>query len=104
MLDIIRSTTQKAKKEYHDDGWEEISEWISGGCETYDSRNKQISIPFSELRLVVKFRNDKKAGGKINIGDEYVRQFNKYEGQTYTWRTKKVFFEWFEKYDLFPEL
>ena len=104
MLEIISNTTQKAKKEYYDDGWDEIWGWISGGCHTYDRRNKKIPIPFSELRMAVKFRNDRKAGAKINIGDEYVRQFNKYDGDAYTWRTKKVFYEWFVKYDLFPEL
>ena len=106
MIDVISNTTQKAKKEYYDDAWDFIQEWISGGCWVHGERNNspRKHITFTEGRFLAKVRRGEIKGSKILVGQEYVRQFNKYEGDTYTWRTKKEFYDLASKYDLFPEI
>jgi len=93
MIEVISSAEYRAKKEYNDDGWEYITEcgWFVG-------------ISFAQKRALVKYRKDRHAGRKILPGDLYVRQFNKCDGTTYVWRTKKVFFEIICKLDLFPDV
>jgi hypothetical protein len=103
MVEVISSTEHKAKKVYNDDCWEFISEWIGEGCPV-GTIKKPEKITFSEARMLVKYRRDYKSAGKIQIGQVYVRQFNKYEGDAYTWRAKKELYELACKYDLFPEI
>lgn len=103
-LTIIHHQVTTARKQYADDGWEFIDEWISGGCcvrrHCLDTRR----ITFSEGRILVSYRNGQKNGGVIEKGDRYVRQFNNYDGDVYTWRMKEELYNIACKYDLFPEL
>ena len=39
-MNIIHQTTQKAKKEYFDDGFENIKEWAEGGF--WSDNNKKV--------------------------------------------------------------
>lgn len=96
MIDIISHTIQVAKKEYFDDGWELVSEW-NGYVPP------KAKITFADKRLLVKWRNNYKAMGRIYPGQSYVRQFNKMDGDTYTWRTKKEVYDFCSKFSLFDE-
>lgn len=101
-ITVIHSTTQTARKEYFDDGWEFIKEWIDEGLWGGDVIGKQKKITFAEARILVKHRNRPKPY-KILPGDMYERQFNNYDGQVYTWRMNRQLYELACKYDLFPE-
>lgn len=97
---IIHKSVTKARKEYPDDGWEDIQNWNG-----WSEKNTQRPLPFSERRMLVKYTRQKgNKGHRILKGEIYERQFNSYEGDTYVWRTKKVFYDFLCKYDLFPEL
>jgi hypothetical protein len=100
MIEIINRATYKARKEYRDDAWEFIREWISSGCPVYYGKKH---LEFKEARLLVYYKNNPKIASKILPGQQYERQFNKYDGEVYTWRTKKEFFDLACKYDLFPD-
>jgi hypothetical protein len=102
-LQVIHSTAQKARKTYHDDGWEFISEWISGGCYVGTFRRPQ-KITFGEARILVGYKKDNKRAYKILPGDMYQRQFNSCDGDTFTFRMKQDLFTMACKYDLFPEI
>lgn len=104
MIEVIRNTTQKAAKEYYDDGWEAISEWINGGCHVWGKTvGTRGHLTFSDARYLVQIRNRTIVPHKILPGQRYRSQFNKYEGQTYKWRTKEEFYQLCVKYDLWPE-
>jgi hypothetical protein len=104
MIEIIRSTVQKAKKEYYDDGWDIIQEWVSEGCPVYKGRNYERGhLTMPEARFLVQVRNRTIKPHKILPGQVYRSQFNKYEGDTYTFRTKEEFFKLCSKYDLWPD-
>jgi|SRR6187551_1649941 len=98
---VIHKTDAIARKEYHDDAWDFIQEWIDGGCWIEDKLNP---LSFSEKRLLVQYRNRTLKGHRIIKGEKYHRQFNSYDGDTYVWRAKKIFYELACRYDLFPEI
>lgn len=105
MIEVIRSTVQKARKEYYDDGWDTIQDWIGDGCPVYiGQRMERGHLLFSEARFLVKVRQRLITGHKILNGQIYRSQFNKYDGTTYYWRTKEEFYKLMCKYDLFPEI
>lgn len=106
MLEVIGNKTHVARKEYYDDGWEFMGEWISSGCyigTPYWYKGPRKHITFAEGRILVKYRKDRKAGNRIYPGQLYQRQFNKYDGQVYYWRMKKDLYDIACKYELFPE-
>lgn len=74
MVEVIKETkVLKSKKKRRCDAWMIISECLS---EVADDCN------FAEKRALVKaLRNN----GLIDIGEPYIRQFNKMDGETYTW-------------------
>lgn len=106
MIEVIRESVQKAKKEYRDDGWEFIQEWLGEGCPVYKDSNyrERGHLTFAEARYLVQIRNRTILPHKILPGQLYRSQFNKYDGDTYTYRTKEEFFQLCSKYDLWPEL
>ena len=98
---VIHRKVTKAKKEYNDDGWEWIKEWIDDGCCVGTYRKPQ-KITFAEGRILVAHRNKPKPH-KILPGEVYQHQFNKMDGDTYTFRMNQKLYEIACKYDLFPE-
>ncbi len=96
MIQIIHSKIYKARKEYFDDGAENVMEWRRGGYYT----NKQTLDPIDVLRIEEEATNEPY---KIHKGEYYQRQFNNYEGDVGTWRTKQIFYEIMCKYKLFSE-
>lgn len=98
----IHRTAPIARKEYNDDGWEFINEWIVGGC-CVGTFKHPMKITFAEARLCVAFKNRPKPW-RILKGDRYERQFNSYDGHTYVWRMNKKMYDLACKYDLFPEI
>lgn len=102
MIQAIHRQTVKARKEYYDDGWEFIDEWIRDGC-CVGSFSRPRKITFAEGRILVSHRR-RLQPQKIFKGDIYERQFNEYDGDTFTFRMNKALFEIACKYDLFPEL
>lgn len=98
-LEMIHHSEQKARKAYHDDGWEEIQEWRNGGYYTNRRPNKKADD--YDIHLIEKAMFN--APHRIEKGDEYQRQFNKIDGDAGVWRTKSLFYNMFRKYDLFPE-
>lgn len=88
-ITVIHSSTQKAKKEYECGLAEHVGE-------VEFPRGK---MKFGEIRSLVIYHRNKR---RIKPGDLYVRQFNEYEGDTYTWRGKKDIYDLLCKYDLFP--
>lgn len=95
---VIHSGTFKARKTYNDDGWDTIQEF--DGPSLGDPK-----LTFAEKRTLVKYRRWKgQQPHKILPGQMYERQFNNMDGDVYTWRTKKEFFDLMSKYDLFPDI
>jgi hypothetical protein len=105
MIEQIRNTVQKARKEYYDDGWDTIQEWIGEGCPVYNNRQtwERGHLIFAEARYLVQVRNRTILPHKILPGQTYRSQYNKYDGEAYYWRTKEEFYKLMNKYDLFPE-
>lgn len=99
MITVIHHTTQKARKEYCDDGYEYIRNWIDGGC--YAGHGKKIT--FAEARILVAHRQKPKPY-MILPGETYVRQFNSIYGDTCTFRMNEQLYKLCCKYDLWPEL
>ena len=96
---IIHRSTSIARKEYYDDGWEYIQEWEGDLL-----KGIKLPLPFSERRMLVTYKTRMKLPYKIFKGELYERQFNTYDGLPYVWRTKKIFYDFLCKYDLFPDL
>ena len=97
-IEVISHKVHIAKKNYHDDANCEFDEWIDGGCNL--SENSKVS--FADYRVIVAHKNstlDKR--NFVNIGDNYVRQFNKIDGDSYTFRTKSYIYDLMNKYDLY---
>lgn len=106
MVEVIRNTVQKAKKEYYDDGWDIIQEWVGEGCPIYlgESWNSPRGhLTFSEGRFLVQVRNRTIPPHKILPGQTYRSQFNKMDGVVYNWRTKEDFYQLICKYKLWPD-
>lgn len=104
MIEVISDGVFKAKKEYRDDAWEFIQEWIDSGCPVYnDNSYKRGHITFAEGRFLVQVRNHTITPHRIKPGQMYRRQFNKMDGDTYTFRAKVEFFDLCSKYELWPE-
>ncbi len=74
MIELIHTGTYRARKEYHDDGAEEIIEWT-----------KREASP--EERIAIELLLENKPH-RIQKGQLYHRQFNKCDGDPGTWRTK----------------
>jgi hypothetical protein len=95
---VIHSGVFKARKTYNDDGWDMISDWDG----PYGDDPK---ITFAEKRMLVKYTRQKgHQPNKILPGQLYERQFNNMDGDVYTWRTKKEFYDFARKFDLFPDI
>ena len=58
-------------------------------------------MTFAERRVIVKAR---KNGWRIKKGQRYVRQFNTYSGDTWTFRAIPEMHDICAKYDIYPEL
>jgi hypothetical protein len=100
MVEVIKSSKHKAKKEYDDDGWEYIQQWVDEGCPIQFHTGH---LTFAEARYLVQVRNRSVPTNKILPGQSYISQFNKMDGYTYTFRTKEQFYDLCRKYSLWPE-
>ncbi len=89
MVQVIKQTEQRARRVYS-----------CGLAEDFGEVQFPSGMTFSERRALVRYRQKKR---KILKGEIYVRQFNKYEGDVYTWVADRDLFKIFCKYDLFPE-
>lgn len=85
-VQVIHQGVHKARKTYE-----------CGLAEFFGDVEFPRGMKFSEIRQLVVYRRSRK---KILKGDTYIRQFNIYEGDTYTWRANKAIFDIFCKYDL----
>ena len=92
MIEVISETTPKARKEYDC----EACDWFG---ET--AINSQGEFSVSELRIIALAKRHK---GKIQKGDKYLKQVNKYEGSVYTFRAIPEMHKLCLKYGLYPEL
>lgn len=97
-VEVINHGQFVARKKYSDDGWEDVFNWVDAGMWTGDKPELTFEEKLSIACMV-------KTGSRhiIEKGELYIRQFNKMEGDTYTWRTKKVFYDLIVRYDLFAE-
>jgi hypothetical protein len=88
-ITVIRQSEHRSKKERYCGLSEHVGE--------VDFPRGKLS--FSEIKSLVIYQRNKR---KIMPGDIYVSQFNKYEGETYTWLAKKDIYNLLCKHDLFP--
>ncbi len=86
-VEVLHDSTQKARKQYNCD-----LAWFINDIEFEPGK-----LSFSELRTLAEYKANNK---KILKGDFYVRQFNKQEGDTYTFRAKKDVWDLLAKHDL----
>lgn len=100
MGEIIKHTIRKAAKDYYDDGWDYIEGFIS---ERGDTGIKGMKICFSDARILVWAKENRRLAMKILKGDPYIHQVNKMDGQVYTFRIKQLFHEIVVKYKLYSE-
>ena len=94
MIQQIRSSIHKARKEYDDDGWEFLDNWIS------ERGYRDEKVPFSLMRTLVKAKNNPSWARRIIPGQTYQSQFNKCDGDAYYFRIKTEFLPFF-KYDVY---
>jgi len=90
MVECIRSTVSRSKKERYCD----LSEHVGN----IDFPRGKLS--FTELRTLSIYHRNKR---RIMLGDLYVSQFNKYQGDHYTWRAHKGIYDLLNRHGLFPE-
>lgn len=95
-MTVISETVHKARKIHTDDGWEEIYNWAQNnfGCN---------SVVHELDKQAAKQYLARKNSYHIHIGDVYVRQFNKYDGDIYIFKMNKEMYELAVKYELFQE-
>lgn len=79
MVENIRTTIQKANKDYHDDS----SEFIINGFLDYVNR-RGTGLTFTQWRTIANLKANQ---WKIKRGQIYERQFNKMDGRVYTFKT-----------------
>ena len=91
-VEVIHESTQVARKSYHDDSCESVMESLD--------YLKFKGLSFSEWRSIAKA---KASGWKIQKGQKYVSQFNKMDGQTFTFRTLPDILAICGKYNLYSE-
>lgn len=90
MIEVIHESNPIARKGYQCNACEFVMDAYSDGWFT-----------FAELREIVKAR---KNGFNIAKGQEYIRQFNKYSGDTWTFRAIPAIHEICIKYDMYDML
>lgn len=90
MVECIRSSVSRSKIERPCD----LSEHVGN----IDFPRDVLS--FGEIRILVSYHRNKR---RIMPGELYVRQFNKYEGDAYTWIAHKGIFDLLCRHKLFPE-
>lgn len=90
MPTIIHNSTQVARKTYQDDGWYSL-----------DDVDREYNMETDMLTNYLRAKENQPH--LIKPGDEYVRQFNTDGGDTWVWRTKKVFFDILVKYNIFDD-
>jgi len=95
MVENISTTLQKAKKDYRDDSAEFIIE-----CLPY-MREGRYKLSFSEWRSIARLKAN---NWKILKGQLYERQFNKMDGDSYTFRTLPDIGKLCSKHDIYPEI
>ena len=116
-MSVIHQSVQIARKDYWNDGRDDFNDWVSdgmfigyekkklenkyGGYSWIDDHSKPKKVAFSDLRIIVQMRRENYA---IKKGTLYRRQFNSYDGDVYTWRTREDMYQLMCKYDLFPEV
>jgi len=88
MVRIISQSTPVARKDHSCMACESINDQ---GCE---------GLSFADLRKVVEA---KKNGFKVKKGDIYVRQFNEFEGRTYTFIAIPAMHEICLEYDFYAQ-
>lgn len=98
-IQLIHTGTYRARKEYHDDGAEEIIEWRNGGYARHNFEEEIDAYDKIDLEALLKDKPH-----RIQKGQKYERQFNLCDGSPVTWRTKELFYKMMCKYDLFPEI
>ncbi len=76
MNEYISHSYPVARKEYHDDSYEWIMNWLEG-C-----GRRGTKMTFSELRWIVQRKYD----WKIHKGEKYRKYTGKYDGEIYTTR------------------
>lgn len=100
MIQVISARTFTARKPHRCDGYEEILEWIYHGCMVEKGvKCKYNKVSFSDYRTIVKWKNDIN-NFLILPGMIYERQFNKMDGEAYTFKMRKDMYDIFCKYDL----
>jgi hypothetical protein len=105
MITVIYSGTYKAKREYDDEAFWFVNQFVEDGCKGTGRTIKDIIKPsFAEYRVLVKFRHDQEYARKIKPGQAYVRQFNETGGYLYTYRAKKELHDIAVKFKLYNDL
>ncbi len=88
--EVLHQSITKARKQYDCD-----LAWF-----IYDIEFSHCKMSFSELRILAEYKINNK---KIMKGDIYIRQFNKKDGDVFTFRAKKDVWDLLNKYDLLFE-
>lgn len=99
MTQIIHNSTQKARKQYDDDAYWLICEFV----DDISHLGLRKKFSFAELRLMVTIKQRRPEARYIMPGDSYVRQRNKMDGDIFTFKAKEAFHDFCCKYDLYPE-
>lgn len=93
MVQLIAAQARKARKDHHDDSAEFI-------LEALDYLRSCGKLKFGELRAIAELKAN---NWKIKRGQVYTKQFNKTEGQTYTFKTLPIILKICIKYKLYGE-
>lgn len=90
MVESIRSSVMRSKIQRYCD----LSEHV-GNIDFPEGK-----LSFAERRILITYERNNR---RIMPGELYVNQFNKYEGDTYTWRAHKGIYDLLCKHGIFPE-
>lgn len=100
MVENISTTTQRARKDYRDDSAEFIKEAMDIIRHGYLDRGKIIKFQFHELRAIAQLKAN---NWKIKKGQMYEKQFNKMDGDVYTFRTLPAIGDICQKHKLYGD-
>jgi hypothetical protein len=100
MVQLIASKAHKARFDRRDDSADFIIEAMDIIRHGYFDRGKIVRLKFNELRAIAQLKAN---NWQIKKGQVYVQQFNKADGELYTFRTLPHILRICIKYKLYGE-
>lgn len=103
MVTAIKDQMREARKKHPDDSAYfiiEAMDWIRHGSLPYDYVGKHERLTFTELRAIAQLKAN---NWMIMPGQAYIKQWNKMDGEHYTFKTLPHIYKICVKYKLYGD-